>query len=127
MIPPVGLVHSVEMIRDGGSLAAVFQGTDGCEYWVCLPVRQHRLPSGEWERTGYKDPAVVDRLAQRQLPISWQQAQVFLSQVRPLLHAERDFRWFQILSEAVQLQGALPAAVTRDFGRSDAQSQDGQT
>ena len=111
MIPAVGLVLSVEMLRDSGSLAAVFQGTDGCEYWVCLPIRLRKLPGGEWERLGYQDPVVLDRLTDRQFPILWSQARTFLSQVRPLLRTERDICWFNILSEAVQLQGALPSGV----------------
>ena len=33
MLSSIGLVLSVEMIRDGGSLAAVFQGSNGHKYW----------------------------------------------------------------------------------------------
>ena len=124
MLPAIGLVSSVEMIRDGGSLAAVFQGTDSCEYWVCLPIRLDKLASAGWERIGYENPVVVDRLAQRQIPITWQQAQIFLSQMRPLLCRERDLHWFEVMFEAVRLQGGLRSRDNPDFGRATTQQKD---
>ncbi len=127
MIPPIGLILGVEMIRDGGSLAVAFQGTDSCEYWLFLPVRLNRLASGEVERLGYEAPVIVDRLLGQELPMSWQHAQAFLSQVRPWLEHERQIHWFGIISEAVRLRGKLPDGVDNNFGRSIPQRHAGQT
>jgi hypothetical protein len=122
MIPSINVVLSVEMIRDGGSLAATFLGSDGCEYWVFLPVRINKLASGEWQRTGYEEPVILDRLTQRNIPITWQHAQIFLAQMLPLLRNESDLKWHAIMTEALSSKGALPSGVDRDYGRSSPSS-----
>jgi hypothetical protein len=101
------------MVRDGGSLAATFQGSDGCEYWLFLKVRINKLSSGDWERVGYEAPVIIDRLAWRAIPITWQHARVFLAQMRPLLRDERDRKWYGIMEEAVLAEGPLPSGVDR--------------
>src|SRR5215475_11958739 len=115
MLPSIGIVLSVEMIRDGGSLAATFRGADGCEYWLFLQVRLNKLSSGEHERVGYEGPVVLDRLAGREISISWQQARVLFAQMGPLLQDERDRKWFPIMEEALLAEGALPSGVNRQF------------
>jgi hypothetical protein len=96
MLPSIALVFSVEMIRDGGSLAATFQGTDGCEYWLFLQVR-----IGD----GFEEPVILDRLTQRKIPITWQQAESLLNQVHPHLSKDRDLYWFSVMKEAVEAKG----------------------
>jgi hypothetical protein len=115
MLPSIGLFRSVEMIRDGGSLAATFQGSDGCDYWLFLEVRINEISSAVRERVGYKAPVVVDRLAQRPIPITWQHARVLLAQMRPLLRDDRDRKWYEIMEEALLAEGLLPSGVNRHF------------
>ncbi|WP_395732549.1 hypothetical protein [Prosthecobacter sp.] len=108
MIPAIGLVLSVEMIRDGGSLAATFQGTDNCEYWLFLPLRRNKTGPDALLGPGYEEPLILDRLIPREIPITWQQAEILLSQMKPLLEHERDLKWFAFMSEVVRLRGAYP-------------------
>ena len=112
MLPSIALVFGIEMIRDGGSLAAIFQGLDGGEYWVLLKVRL-KVIAGVIERLGYEEPAVLDRLNQREIAISWQHAQILLSQIAPFLDGERKRRWLNIMIEAVSANGALPGGIER--------------
>jgi len=123
MLPSIGMLLSVEMIRDGGSLAATFQGSDGCEYWLFVQVRLNKLSSGEHERVGYEGPVVLDRLAGRQISVTWQQARVLLAQMRPLLQDDRDRKWFEIIREALLAEGALPSDVNRNFDKAKTQKQ----
>lgn len=108
MLPSVGLVLSVEMIRDGGSLAATFQGTDGCEYLLFLPIRRNKKGPGVAFGPGYDEPLIIDQLVQREIPINWHQAEMLLSQIRPLLERESDQKWFAFMSEVVRLRGTYP-------------------
>lgn len=61
MIPSIALVYSVEMIRDGGALAAIFQGANGSEYWLFFRLRHRTLTSGMFERLGYERPLALER------------------------------------------------------------------
>jgi hypothetical protein len=115
MLPSIGIVLSVEMIRDGGSLAAIFQEIDGNQYWLFLKVRINELPAGVRERVGYEMPVVVDRLTGIEIPVTWKQAQVILSQIGHLLHHDRDRKWFGIMQETVLSEGTLPNGVNRHF------------
>lgn len=60
MLPSIVVVNSVEMIRDGGSLAASFQGKNGSEYWLFFRLLHRTLPTGILERLGYAKPVVVE-------------------------------------------------------------------
>ena len=53
MLPSIGLLLSVEMIRDGGSLAASFQGSNGAVFhleWLetmeAVAEARGRVPAG---------------------------------------------------------------------------------
>jgi len=117
MLPSIALLRSVEMIRDGGSLAAIFQGANGGEYWLFLEVRLRELPTGEAERLGYEEPVVVERLTGVTTGISWQHAKILLGQMRPLLREEADRRWLEVMYECTQTNGRLPSGVERVFGQ----------
>jgi hypothetical protein len=106
MLPAIGLVLSVEMIRDGGSLAAIFQGKDSCEYWLFLPLRRNKVGPAAADGPGYEPPIIIDRLGQREIPVSWQQAETLLFQIRPMLAREQDRRWFEVMSAVVRNRGA---------------------
>ena len=117
MLPSIALVHSVEMIRDGGSLGAAFQGSNGSEYWLFLKLKVRELPSGERERIGYEEPVIVDKLISSSIKVSWQQAGVILNQMRPMLRDESSRSWLETMYESVQTNGQLPSGVERILPR----------
>jgi hypothetical protein len=116
MLPTIALVNSVEMIRDGGSLAASFQGANGAEYWLFFQLRQQDLPSGQIERLGYEKPIVIERQSGIQSEVTWQHAVTLISQIRPLLCATSDEEWLEAMESVAQQEGALPSKVERFFG-----------
>ena len=117
MLPSIAIVLSVEMVRDGGSLAAVFQGSNGSEYWLFFEIDYQVLPSRGWERLGYKDPVVFERQTGIKTALSWQHAKIFLNQMSPLLRADRDAKWLKLMQETAETQGQLPSAIERIFGQ----------
>jgi hypothetical protein len=117
MLPPIALVSSVEMIRDGGSLAAIFQVANGSEYWLFFRVDVQELPSGEVERVGYKSPVVVERQVGNEVEVSWQHAKILLNQMRPLLREESHRTWLEAMYVSAEANGALPPRVERILGR----------
>lgn len=116
MLPSIAFVESVEMIRDGGSLAAVIHDPHGSQYWLFLQIRMGHLPTGEIERLGYASPVVVDRLTGRAVPMSWQHAAVFLKQIGRLIERESDLTWFGAMQEVVATNGSLPAGIEKLMG-----------
>ena len=116
MIPPIAIVDSVEMIRDGGSLAATFHGTNGSEYWLLLKITLQELPSGETERTGYANPTLVDRALGTSIDLSWQHAKTLVNQMRGLARDDESLKWLEIMDIAIDQKGLLPATVDRHFG-----------
>ena len=116
MLPPVALVHSVEMIRDGGSLAAVFQGANGSQYWLLFPIEIHDLPSGEWERLGYMSPVVVDRQSGCHIDVSWQHAIVLIHQIEALTTEQSSIKWLNVMESTAAACGRLPIEVARIGG-----------
>jgi hypothetical protein len=117
MLPSIALVRSVEMIRDGGSMAAVFQGANGSEYWLLYKVSVRELPSGEKERLGYEQPVVFERQAGNETEISWQHAKALLNQIRPMLHEESHRRWLEAMYASAETGGQLPPGVERSLGK----------
>jgi len=116
MIPSIGSLLSVEMIRDGGSLAAVFQGKDASNYWLFFPLRQKKLASGQIERLGYNTPQIVDRLTGTSIDISWVHALMLVNQMEPLLRETSDRKWLDAMRITAQEQGALPPGIARYLG-----------
>ncbi len=117
MLPSISLVLSVEMIRDGGSLAAVFQGANGSEYWLFFELTTRELQSGALERLGYKDPVVVERLSGISVGISWSQAEIMLHQMRPLIRDSFSLKWLEIMEAAAAAQGQVPDGIERLLGK----------
>jgi hypothetical protein len=117
MLPSIALVSGVEMIRDGGSLAAVFQGPNGGEYWLFFKVRIRELPSGEAERLGYEKPVVFERYVGNESEISWQHAKVLLNQMRPMLREESHHRWLEAMYASAEAYGLLPPGVEPILGK----------
>jgi hypothetical protein len=78
MLPPIAVVNSVEMIRDGGSLAADFHGANGSNYWLLYRLISRTLPSRMIERLGYAMPVVVERQVGTEIEISWDHALILI-------------------------------------------------
>lgn len=117
MLPSVVLVLSVEMIRDGGSLAATFQGSNGSEYWLFFEIRFHELPSGERERLGHNDPVVFVRQVGVPSGISWRHAENLLHQLRPLVRDDSSLKWLEVMEATAAANGHLPTGIDRFMGR----------
>ena len=113
MLPSIALVDSIEMIRDGGSLAAIFQGENGSEYWLLFKVSMRALPSGETERLRYERPVIVERQVGSEIEISWQHAKILLNQMRPMLHEESHRQWLEAMYASAETAGQLPPGVKR--------------
>jgi hypothetical protein len=113
MLPSIGLVLSVEMIRDGGSLAAVFQGSNGSKYWLFFEHDSRELPSGGLERLGYKSPVVVERQVGLPISVSWAQATTMLHQMRPLVPNPSSLKWLDAMEAVAESQGKLLTGVER--------------
>lgn len=113
MLPPIGIVDCVEMIRDGGSLAAVFHGTDSCEYWLYLKIIIRELGQNEVEKMGYAEPKIVDCLTGTARSISWQHAAILLGQIGGKIDSERDVKWHGVMEKVVAAEGRLPIEVRR--------------
>jgi hypothetical protein len=116
MLPSITVLNSVEMIRDGGSLAASFQGKNGSEYWLFFRLRQRTLPSGMFERLGYAKPVVVERQVGTEIEISWEHALILINQIRPLLRQSQDVEWLDAMQATAIAKGELPAKVERFLG-----------
>jgi hypothetical protein len=116
MIPPIGLLLSVEMIRDGGSLAAEFQCADAATYWLFFPLRMQELASGEIERLGYGQPIISCRIAGTSTEISWDHALALLNQMEPLLRDESHREWLDAMRATARGGGALPPRIVRSLG-----------
>lgn len=117
MLPSITFVNSVEMIRDGGSLAASFQGENGSEYWLFYRLLHRTLPTGIFERLAYAKPVVVDRQVGTEFEISWEQALILIHQIRPLLRTAQDDEWLDAMQATALAEGKLPAKVDRFLGR----------
>jgi hypothetical protein len=101
MLPSISLAFAVEKLRDGGSLCASFQGTNGSQYWLVFPVRRE---NGLLE--GYSTPVVIERpLAAEEMHISWKHAEVLLGQVERLLDDDSSRNWIPVMREAIRKEG----------------------
>ncbi len=121
MLPSIAAVDSIEVLRDGGSLAAIFVGSNGSRYGLHMPLISDRGPAGELIRRGYGQPVVFERLEFRdqgsfgwrsvnEVELSWSHASVFLHQLRLHVRDERDADCLAMMLESVEGEGKLPAA-----------------
>jgi hypothetical protein len=113
MLPSIGLVLSVEMIRDGGSLVAMFQGSNGAEYWLFFELDARELPTGQLERVAYKEPVVVERQVGLPVAVSWEHAKIMLHQMRPLVPDTSSLKWLGIMEATAETHGGLPTEIER--------------
>lgn len=122
MLPSIVAVDSVEVLRDGGSLAATFMGHNGSRYGLHMQLISDRSPAGELVRRGYERPVVFERLeirepdkvaweAVNQVELSWSHAAVLLDQMRSHVRNDRDARCLEMMMESVAGEGKRPEAL----------------
>jgi len=109
MLPSVALAESIEMLRDGGSLCAAFQGSNGSHYWLVLRIKLGA--GGMLQPLGYEQPIVVERPGVEELQISWAHAEILLRQVERLLPPEADRKWVEPMYRCIARQGSWHARV----------------
>jgi len=127
MLPPIGQVSDVEMIRDGGSLQASFVGTNGSKYclWFNLITRDDE--HGRRRRTGYSNPVVFERIEFRrpqsfewhsanEVEVSWQHAAILLHQFRSHPLSDAQLEWLEVMVRVASLSGGLPEELQEDGG-----------
>jgi hypothetical protein len=125
MLPPIGAVVSVDMIRDGGSLAATFYGNNGAMYSLWYKLRQERIASGEFVRLGYERPVVFEHFEFREgsersawqslneIEVSWNHALILLHQMHPYLRDDTDRKWLGVMEEVATTEGRLPSIMRK--------------
>ncbi len=107
MLPPISFVESIEIIRDGGSLAAIFDGSNGANYWLLFTVEVKILPSGDWQRERYLPPVIVERQIGTAIEITWEHAKVFLNQMRPFIKGAQDQKMLEVMFTVANAQGQI--------------------
>jgi hypothetical protein len=60
LLPTVHRIIKVELIRDGGSLAAMFEADGGGEYTLFMRIKVAASGSPTVERLGYHEPILID-------------------------------------------------------------------
>jgi len=110
MIPTIVSVSSIEIIRDGGSLAAIFYGKDGCEYWLFYRFLRDFL-SADSSIIGYKQPVIVDRLTGIGYELSWEHALIYIQQIFPFLNEAYHKRLLRSMEEIALSSGQLPTVL----------------
>ncbi len=107
MLPSFAALNSVEVLRDGGSLCASFQGSDSCEYWLLLRIRLAEVELDMIERLGYEAPVLVDRTTQQESQLSWEHAKALLGQAQRMQPAKSDEPALEYMAKAIESHGDL--------------------
>ena len=104
MLPAIAHALSIEMLRDGGSLCASFQGTDGSQYWLLLPVVI--AGPGTSAAAHYGLPVIVERpFAPEELQVSWEHARLLLQPIEDLLPPNANRAWVQPMYDCIRAKG----------------------
>jgi len=115
MLPPVTLVDSVEVIRDGGSLGASFQCANGSSYGLLFRIHFSDAAAGFREALGYLTPVLVDGLSRTEITLSWQHASALLSQMKPLLRDNAHAATLDVMLDIASQEGALTPMARKHF------------
>ena len=124
MPPAVLAVERIEMIRDGGSLWAMYAASDGFSYTLGLPIKMQ-----DRERTGYRLPFRGRRIPVERdgvrvgnrhegvTELSWSEAKALLESMRNLVDQRDAFQCehFEQMLYVAEHDGSLPPGITRDF------------
>jgi len=112
MIPNIDILDSIEMIRDGGSLALCFSSKQ-TEFWLLLRVQFNADKS---ERLGYSKPFLVNRTAGLETSLSWESASSLLAQSYHRNLNEHSKKWLLVMEKVIKSKGALPSEVKKNVG-----------
>ena len=118
-IESVKHLQSIELIRDGGSLAACYIDEYGAEFWLLFKVKRE---DGDWKpsdrsgcesasstRVGYEEPVIVKRHSSTPAEAtSWSEAQAFLRELEPALPEARasSVKWWGAMLRVAESNGA---------------------
>lgn len=138
MLPTISNVQSIEMIRDGGSLAAKFDTADGATYILLLKIRMEigddPTITGEYEETtvaslGYDQPVLIDCDPAKRPPdtdamvhsassgpcqlLSWSEARSIFEGIERVVGAlaENPLKWLHMMGFTIQNDGCLPPGI----------------
>lgn len=126
MIPTVRNVIWVEMIRDGGSLAAKFDDENANQFILATEI--HIVDRGPLlkERLGYHQPVLIDCDPKKRppntdriwysetcgpsIPVSWTDARTVVAAIAGLAHGLSPLRanWLQQMVYVIANDGRLP-------------------
>jgi hypothetical protein len=111
MLPLVTHVFSVEMIRDGGSLAAIYRGDNSAEYWLFFPVRTEPVDSDHTRIAGWELPEIRERGTGLKSGLSWDQAKTFIGRLKPHVHDPREIAILDAMGDIATAGGSIPPSV----------------
>jgi len=117
MISPATALIAAEMVRDGGSFSAMFRCADSTEFALFFRVQVAEHPLHGSERVNYLPPVLKDKLAGTEVSLSWEHAQVMLSQLCALAIDGSSREVLEIMSEIAQSKGERPSRVPQYLGR----------
>ena len=92
MAVDINLILSAETLRDGGSLAVLFQGKDSCEYMFMLPIK-----NAGHEVVSFLDPVLINRTTDVIMNISHSNAKVYLSQLKSYAVNEQQISFINLM------------------------------
>ena len=111
MLPPVTRVFSVEMIRDGGSLAATYGSGNGAEYCLFFPVRIEAVDSDHTRISGWESPELLERGTGLKTQLSWDHAKTFIGQLKPQVHDPREAALLDAMRDIAAASGSITSSV----------------
>jgi hypothetical protein len=110
---PVRQLLQVEMIRDGGSLAATFEIEGGRKFILYIPIAETMRV---WREPVLIDPekrVTTSDLSGDFVPVPWAQARQVLAEMAtlssPLDALQSD--WLRLMSEVAEYEGRMRAAL----------------
>lgn len=124
MLPRIREVEHVEMIRDGGSLWAMYVAHDGFSYTLGFPIEIR-----DRERIGYQLPFFGKRIPIERdgirvghrheglVELPWAEAKVLLDAMRDFVDRKDAFQSerFEQMHFVADHSGHLPPGISRDF------------
>jgi hypothetical protein len=131
MIPSVCRLDRVEMLRDGGSLTAIFENERAARYILLIPI--HMAKEGaEWKRLGYRSPVLIDcdpkkrppntdrvlysELCGPDTPVSWAEARTVVEAITRLAGqlGSLERHWLSQMTSVVATEGQLPTDLSNN-------------
>ena len=111
----VAQVSSVEMIRDGGSLAAVWEDVAGQKHWLFFPVRIAEVDPDHDRIAGWSDPECHNRSAGTREQIGWAKARLLIDTLRAHLDDEADRQKLNAMDDIAAQGGQITASSQAAF------------